>query len=330
MSGTSAARLSRLLAMVPWLYAHDGVTISEAAHHFGVSAAQLERDLWLLIVCGLPGYGPDQLIDIQFWGADARIHVLDPQALERPLRLSGDESMALLIALRVLAQIPGGHDRQALLSAMEKLQQAAGDSAQEEAVVVESGTSGEVIQAVDVALANHRVLRIRYSGSARDAITDREVEPIAVRTLDGRSYLEAWCRAAEAIRTFRTDRILRAEVLDESFSQAHSQASASGDPMDLLATAGEPEVVMAQVLVADAARWALDVYPMEVVGDAPQGGVMARIAVHDPAWLVRLVLGMRGQVVVQEPALLRAAVADAAEGALRGYYGRTRSSQEGN
>jgi len=42
---TAATRLSRLLALVPWLSAHRGVTIDEAAGHFAVSPDQLERDL---------------------------------------------------------------------------------------------------------------------------------------------------------------------------------------------------------------------------------------------------------------------------------------------
>ena len=57
-AATSAERLSRMLSLVPWLIAHDGITIDEAARHFGVTPEQLEKDLWLLIVCGLPGSGP--------------------------------------------------------------------------------------------------------------------------------------------------------------------------------------------------------------------------------------------------------------------------------
>jgi proteasome accessory factor C len=106
MSETSTERLARLLALVPWLRANDGITIEQAAEHFGVSADQLTTDLWQLIVCGIPGYGPDQLVDIQFWDDD-RIHVIDAIALDRPLRLTGEEVAALHVALRVLAQVPG-------------------------------------------------------------------------------------------------------------------------------------------------------------------------------------------------------------------------------
>jgi proteasome accessory factor C len=59
--------------MVPWLQQHPGVSVQQAADHFGVPAADFERDLWLTICCGLPGHGPDQLIDIQFWDEDGAI-----------------------------------------------------------------------------------------------------------------------------------------------------------------------------------------------------------------------------------------------------------------
>ena len=90
---SAQARLTRLLALVPWLVAHDGVTIRECAAHFGVTEEVLQEDLWQLVVCGLPGYGPDQLVDIQFWDdddavrGDGVIRVVDPQTLDRPMRL---------------------------------------------------------------------------------------------------------------------------------------------------------------------------------------------------------------------------------------------------
>ena len=111
---TAASRLSRLLALVPWLTANPGVTVDEAAAHFDVSADQLEKDLFLLICTGRPGHFHDDLVDIQFWDEDRRITVLDPQSLDRPLRLSPDEAASLLVALRVLAQLPGVSDRDAV------------------------------------------------------------------------------------------------------------------------------------------------------------------------------------------------------------------------
>ena len=52
---SATSRLSRLLDMVPWLLAHQGVPLEEAAAEFGVSTDQLVADLELLFVCGTPG-----------------------------------------------------------------------------------------------------------------------------------------------------------------------------------------------------------------------------------------------------------------------------------
>jgi predicted DNA-binding transcriptional regulator YafY len=58
---------------------------------------------------------------------------------------------------------------------------------------------------------------------------------------------------------------------------------------------------------------------MEAVAEQADGGVVARILVRDPQWLVRLVLSLRGLVVVLAPDALRDAVGVAAEAALQGY-----------
>ena len=47
-------RLQRVLALVPWILAHPGVTLAELATRFEVSERELERDLELLPMCGLP------------------------------------------------------------------------------------------------------------------------------------------------------------------------------------------------------------------------------------------------------------------------------------
>src|SRR4051794_28480805 len=57
-------RLPRLLALVPYLQAHQGILIADAAADFAVTEQQLRRDLQLLWMCGLPGHGPGDLIDL--------------------------------------------------------------------------------------------------------------------------------------------------------------------------------------------------------------------------------------------------------------------------
>src|SRR6266536_5904844 len=94
----SADRLGRLLNLVPYLLARPGIRIAEAAADLGVTEKQLRKDLELLWMCGLPGYGPGDLIDLSFEGDT--IVVTHDAGMNRPLRLTGGEATALLVALR--------------------------------------------------------------------------------------------------------------------------------------------------------------------------------------------------------------------------------------
>jgi proteasome accessory factor C len=304
MRETAAARLSRLLALVPWLEQHPGVSISEAAEHFGVGAEELEQDLWLTICCGLPGHGPDQLIDIQFWDEDGSIHVIDAQTLDRPLRLNPGEAMSLLVGLRLLAQIPGEHDRAALASATAKLE-AAADVTQGAAVVMDD--PGEAMSTdLARALQQRRAVRIVYAGASRDEVTERVVEPVEVVRYAGRAYLLAWCRDAGAQRTFRLDRLRSVEVLDEVLP-AHSRTDA-----DAVAEITPAQGIPVRMRVSARSRWLLEAFPTTQVSTGEGGHEEATMVVADPTWLVRIVLGQAGGVEVLEPAEVRLQVRNAA------------------
>ncbi|MEZ5116712.1 MAG: WYL domain-containing protein [Candidatus Nanopelagicales bacterium] len=312
----AAEQLSRLLALVPWLSAHDGVTVAEAAEHFGVTPDQLERDLWLLVVTGLPGHLPDQLVDIQFWDDGGRIHVLDPQTLGRPLRLSPDEAMALLVGLRLLAQVPGDHDRAALASATATLERAAGDAAHGSARVQVSVESPDVASGpVEQAVRERRALRLRYLGGARDEVTERVVDPLRILVVGDRPYLVGWCRRAGAVRTFRLDRVLHAEVLAEPAAPPPDAAVRSVEPGGL-----RPEdATVVTVELRPEARWAADQPAALSAEETPDGSLRVRFAVGDPAWIVGQALRWGGAGRVVAPPEVVTAVRDAAEAALAGY-----------
>jgi proteasome accessory factor C len=307
VTATSGERLARLLALVPWLVRNDGVTIADCAAHFNVTEEELERDLWLLVVCGTPGYGPDQLVDIDFWD-EGVIHVLDPQTLERPLRLTHEESMTLLLALRMLAQLPGISDRDAIVTAAAKIEQNASEVASARFVAVQVEVLPEVRAAVDAALIGHRELALRYAAATRDEVTERIVEPIRVLAVDGIGYLEAFCQSAGALRTFRLDRILSADV-----------GAPIGETVERPSPAApEQEPVTATLRLAPSARWVIDVHSgTEVAHEGPD--TLVRLPLLSLDWGVRLVLSLGGAATVREPVELRAAVADAAEAALAGY-----------
>ena len=297
-----------MLSLVPWLIAHDGVTITEAASHFEITPQQLEKDLWLLIVCGLPGYGPDQLVDIDFWD-DGRIHVIDPQSIDRPLRLSSEEAMSLVLGLRMLEQVPGIHDRSAIISAIAKLTQAVDPPGGTGEISAQPRIDESITAAIATAINLGADLTMTYGSGTSDLVTERRVSPKQVVLADGRAYVEAYCFLAGAQRTFRMDRIVRV-------------SAASGAPEPPESSQASMARTTAVLEVAADSAWMIDVLGAEPMEMGPTGLQRVRIDYADVRWLVRLVLSRGGQIQVIEPSSVRGEVADAAAEALRAYAER--------
>src|SRR4051794_20337157 len=158
---TSVDRLGRLLNLVPYLLARPGILISEAAADLDVSERQLREDLELLWVCGLPGYGPGDLIDMAFDGD--RVTITYDAGIDRPLRLTQDEALALVVALRLLAELPGAEDGAAVERALAKIESAAGDAAADLPVAVRlPGPTAQRLADLRTAVQRRCALRLRY------------------------------------------------------------------------------------------------------------------------------------------------------------------------
>ncbi|MCG5433403.1 YafY family transcriptional regulator [Mycobacterium sp. MYCO198283] len=314
-------RLVRLLNMVPYFQANPGVTHAEAAADLAVSQKQLRDDLNQLWMCGLPGYGPGDLIDLEFDGNT--IHVTFSAGIDHPLRLTSTEATGVLVALRALADIPGMVDPEAALSAIAKIEAAAGAAGNHPGAAVDEPAPAESAAAATVraAVRDRHALTIEYYSASHDMLTSRTVDPIRVLLVGDHSYLEAWCRTAEGVRLFRFDRIVDATQLDEP---AAPPAPAEDAPPATSLFDGDPALPSASLRIAPSATWMLDYYPMRVVGEAPDGGCEAVMTYGSEEWMARLVLGFGADVEVLAPSSLADRVRDAAVAALRAYEAASR------
>ena len=317
-SGGTPDRMTRLLALVPYLTARPGgVPVAEAARDFGVSERQLRADLELLWMCGLPGYGPGDLIDLAFEGD--RVRVTFPAGMLRPLRLTTDEAVALVVALRTLLELPGLAEREAVSTALAKVSVAAGSATDRVTpVAVTVDASEKALAVVQDGLDRGRALHLHYYVPTRDERTERTVDPMRLLQVEGRWYLEAWCRRVEGTRLFRLDRVDDVAVLDEPAApppQAQERDVQNGVYQP------EPGSPAVRLRLARSARWVADYYPAEdvVAVDHPPGGLAVTLRTADLAWARRLVSSLGGAADVDEPAQLAAEVAADARAALRRY-----------
>jgi proteasome accessory factor C len=315
MSGASE-HLPRLLALVPWILSHPDTPVGDVAKQFGVSEEQIRKDLDLLFVCGLPGYGPGDLMEVVYDGD--RVSMSNAETISRPLRLAPDEALALIAALRALLGTPGLVETEAVDRALAKLEDAAGGyvAAAELAVAADAvAASQDVVSRVREATAAGRRLHMRYWVPARDEATERDVDPIRVFTSEGAVYLVGWCRLVDDVRTFRLDRALAVDVLDVP---AEVPEEARGRAYDDRVFSPGADDRLVTLELSDRARWVADYYPCEEVRETA-GGLVVRMRARDDAWVRRLALSLAGIARVVEPEDLAAAARDAARAALAAY-----------
>ena len=309
---SGSARLVRLLNMVPYFQANPRVSHAKAAADLGVTRRQLVIDINQLFMCGLPGYGPGDLID--FAHSEDYIEVTFSAGMDRPLRLTSTEATGLLVALRALADVPGVVDPAAARSAIAKIEAAAGSA--EPAGAQSGAEESAAAAAVRAAVHDQRALALEYHSASRDAVSRRVVDPIRVLLVGDQSYLEAWSREAEGVRLFRFDRILDAEVLDEP--AAPPRPAVDAPPHTALFDA-DPSLPSATLRISPAAAWMLEYFPMRVVAELPDGRCEVQMTYAAEDWMARQLLGFGADVEVLAPESLAGRVRRAATEALDAY-----------
>jgi proteasome accessory factor C len=238
--------------------------------------------------------------------------------ISRPLKLTAAEALALVVALRTLSETPGIADTDAIQRALAKVEAAAGGQVDGATVEVALDPTVKLMPALNRAIEESRALALRYYTATRDETTERTVDPLRVFEVDGRSYLEAWCRSAEGMRIFRVDRIENVDVLDEP-----AAPPADIELRDLNEGVYQPasEHLLAVLRVTGSYAWVADYYPTESVVET-EDGLEVSLRVAEPAWVRAMALGSQGEVRVLSPQWLAESVRAEAEAALSAYQAK--------
>lgn len=302
----TAQRLNRILSMLPWVIANPGATVDEVCERFGYSQKDLIADLDLVFVCGLPGYGPGDLMVAYVEDDEVVVDMADYFA--RPLRLTPAEGLGLLAA--GMALISSGQAPASLERAVEKLGEALSPDGGELLAVDLSGEP-DLVAKLRTAAAEGRVVDLVYVSLGKGETKRRSVEPWSVASTLGNWYLSAFCRLAGGERIFRVDRIRDAQVTEETFTPP-----ANLPLVEVRYLPGEDDV-RATIRLTNRARWVAEYYPIEVVQDDADGLVI-RFSAGDVAVIARLLLRLGGEAELVEGA----GVAEALDDLRRRILGR--------
>lgn len=317
-SRTSSDRLQRLLALVPYVMSRRVVGLADTAAAFAVTERELVDDLNLLWCVELRTPDPYCPIDLSYEGGE--IEISQAESMDRPLRLGADEASALLVALRMLAEMGTGlADSSALSRTIAKLEAAAGEAAAPSAQVaiqVDRHAERSVLDSLRDALGRGRRVHLSYYVPGRDEATERDVDPMRLLVVDGRTYLEGWCRRAEAVRLFRLDRMLTVTVLEVA---AEVPQEAQPVDVDQGLFRPSPDDLRIVLELSPYGRWVAEYYPCESATDLGDGRLRVVLRTPDSRWVRRLALRLGEDGRVIEPAGLAAQIRADAAAALAQY-----------
>jgi predicted DNA-binding transcriptional regulator YafY len=209
----------------------------------------------------------------------------------KPPRLTPLEARAIQLALEFVGPSIAAQANTQLDRVRQKLADTFGEFDVEEppdriALSEEEG----LIATLSKAIAEHRVVEIEYTAVGEETSV-RVIEPHALERELPWWYVHSWDRTRDAQRSFRLDRMRRAELLEESF-----------EPRGEVVPQKLRDVSTARVLFSPVVgRWRVErgAHPLA------KGYALEEVRFGSLDWLVGEILSYRGEAEVLEPVELR-------------------------
>ena len=292
-------RTARLLDLVPYLNTHQGIALKELANHFDVTPTQMSADLMTLWMCGLPGYTPLELMDLEF--ESGYVTIKNASTLAKPRTITFQEGVALLLGLDlVAASLPEDREdlAKAISSLRERLTKILGVPIK---LSVVPSASGSLSATITQAVQSNGGLQIRYHSLYKDQVSDRSVIPVDLYESEGHEYMRAYCLTAQDYREFRVDRIESA--ISASVSSDFEVQKVSSEKISFSITGKSPSRDVVE-------RFAISDMPLDIAID---------LSSYSLQWIERSVMASGGAVILNHPSDIRAEVAKKAQLMLNRY-----------
>jgi proteasome accessory factor C len=318
-----AARLNRMLLMVPLILREEGASIEELCRALGVDRKELMADLNTLWLCGLPSYTPLDLIDRRIEGD--RVYLSMADYFRRPLTVTRQEALTLLVAGRTLIGAGFFEEEGPLASALEKVE---GMLSQEQKGDVEDiarrieveldSYPGKWWKEIETGIGSAHNILLEYYSYSRDTVSEREVEPFSLVWSRGQWYLMAWCHLAEDKRLFRLDRIKSVAPTE------HQVTRSAGGEFYVPELVGEyrpgrkAHNVKLRFFGKEGRRLAEE-WPAALFTDNPDGSVAVEFRTRNLIWLSNYLLKFGDRFRIDSPGELKAMLKDKVERLLEVY-----------
>ena len=294
-------RTSRLLDLVPYINTHQGISLIDLAKVFEVSTDQMVSDLTTLWMCGLPGYTPLELMDLDF--ESGFVTIRNAPTLAKPRSITHEEGVALVLGLDVLRSTISP-EREDLIDAIASLSQRIARLVNLPlALSASSVISPEVTTSIREAIAHRSGLKISYHSLYKDEISSRIVLPLELLESQGYLYLHAYCFTALDFRHFRVDRVQSTETAEVEKPST--------------APAVNPEKIGYELKVHRPTRDVAERFEQPNL----EAGTILKASSFSHHWITRSTLASGGAVELLSPSEMRSEIARRAETILNRYEG---------
>ena len=283
MVNSASNRALRAMDLIPYVVENPGVSTSELAQKFSVTVKQIEEDLSLIFMCGLPGYTPYDLIDLVF--EDGIVSVIDPQVLTKPRNFSKAEHVAIVLGLEILKNLAGDKpDYQLKISqVLSKLNK----SVPNIEVVLKNEQSFQYFQIINQAIKLSRSLQIVYNSESKDEQKIRSVIPVRMFLQNAQVYLVAHDPDSGIEKVFKLSNLTSCEL---------------GDIVKISSSIVHEESFKVEILVDDKHRMFIERNSSIIVEQRQiVGATKATIKVQSMDWIKRAVVSNAPGIQVISP-----------------------------
>ena len=216
MVDNAANRALRTMDLIPYILENPGVSITKLAKQFSVTEKQIESDLQLVFMCGLPGYTPYELIDLIF--EEGIVSIIDPQVLDKPRRFTKSELVVIALGLQLLGELSSSDSTR--LSKIKLLSNKITQLGSSNSVIfAPSSSKSPFVEVISKAITNKKSLTIQYQSLVKDEVSIRTIFPHNLYFMNGNLYLSAMDLAAKADRVFKVELIKTCEVGNDISSE---------------------------------------------------------------------------------------------------------------
>lgn len=329
----AGVQFAQSLNVLNWFRSHPNGTFMQASQQLGLSVPQIKHELRQLSYCGLPGYLPGSLVEVNVDKTTASVEF--SAGLDRPLALTSMEAGVLLFNLEALRSTVEPESHQAIDEVSAKLRtllresrdyqvtHREGDdlaSEQKEGegdltpAEREQDEQGALLATLRAAVEERRLITADYHSLRSDSVTRRTWIPDQIALINGDPYL--WGREGEREqRIYSVDRMRCVEIGDDNSAPAVQKPQINDkDPFNFEAT---PE--WATLILDDTLAWMLEYYPMWLIEDQPENGRLAVTIPNTGEWLERFCLAHGQDIDVVEPLELAENVRERAKAGLQAY-----------